>query len=50
MQRRFKVVLTWDNETQVYVVTVPALPGCVTQGKNRGGCLGADAGSHHGPY
>lgn len=35
MQRRFKVVLTWDNETQVYVVTVPALPGCVTQGKNR---------------
>lgn len=35
MQRRFKVILTWDNETQVYVVTVPALPGCVTQGKNR---------------
>jgi len=29
MQRRFMVVLTWDNETQVYVVTVPALPGCV---------------------
>lgn len=35
MQRRFKVILTWDNETQVYVVTVPALPGCVTQGKDR---------------
>lgn len=35
MQRRFKVVLAWDNETQVYVVNVPALPGCVTQGKNR---------------
>ncbi|OPY59325.1 MAG: hypothetical protein A4E55_00258 [Pelotomaculum sp. PtaU1.Bin035] len=35
MQRRFKVVLTWDNEAQVYVVTVPALPGCLTQGKSR---------------
>lgn len=35
MQRRFKVVLTWDNEAQVYVVSVPALPGCVTQGKSR---------------
>ncbi|WP_309294762.1 type II toxin-antitoxin system HicB family antitoxin [Desulfotruncus alcoholivorax] len=35
MRRRFKVVLTWDNETQVCVVTVPALPGCVTQGKDR---------------
>ncbi|MFA7467882.1 MAG: type II toxin-antitoxin system HicB family antitoxin [Desulfotomaculaceae bacterium] len=35
MSRKFKVILTWDNETQVYVVTVPALPGCVTQGKDR---------------
>ncbi|MCL6611308.1 MAG: type II toxin-antitoxin system HicB family antitoxin [Peptococcaceae bacterium] len=35
MPRKFKVILSWDNETQVYVVTVPALPGCVTQGKNR---------------
>ena len=35
MPRKFKVILTWDNETQVYVVTVPALPGCVTQGKSR---------------
>ncbi|KLU61590.1 hypothetical protein CEB3_c20220 [Peptococcaceae bacterium CEB3] len=35
MERKFSVVLSWDEETQVYVVTVPALPGCVTQGKNR---------------
>ena len=35
MPRKFKVILTWDNEAQVYVVTVPALPGCVTQGKDR---------------
>jgi len=35
MPRKFKVILSWDNETQVYVVTVPALPGCVTQGKDR---------------
>ena len=39
MARKFKVVLTWDNETQVYVVTVPALPGCGTQGKDRAEAL-----------
>ncbi|MCG0278527.1 MAG: type II toxin-antitoxin system HicB family antitoxin [Thermanaeromonas sp.] len=32
---RFKVVLEWDEETGVYVATVPALPGCATQGKTR---------------
>jgi predicted RNase H-like HicB family nuclease len=35
MERRFKVVLEWDSEVQVYAVTVPSLPGCVTQGRNR---------------
>ncbi|MHB8918037.1 MAG: type II toxin-antitoxin system HicB family antitoxin [Desulfocucumaceae bacterium] len=35
MIRRFKVILAWDSEEKVYAVTVPALPGCVTQGKNR---------------
>ncbi|MHB8984630.1 MAG: type II toxin-antitoxin system HicB family antitoxin [Eubacteriales bacterium] len=35
MIRRFKVILVWDSEEKVYAVTVPALPGCVTQGKNR---------------
>lgn len=35
MERKFKVVLSWDEETRVFVVTVPALPGCVTQGKDR---------------
>ncbi len=35
MEKSFKVILEWDDETQVYVVTVPALPGCVTQGNNR---------------
>jgi len=39
MPRKFKVILSWDNETQVYVVTVPALPGCVTQGKDRAEAL-----------
>lgn len=32
MQRRFKVVLEWDEESGGYTVTVPALPGCVTEG------------------
>ncbi|HZK84827.1 MAG TPA: type II toxin-antitoxin system HicB family antitoxin [Desulfosporosinus sp.] len=31
----FKVILEWDDEAKVYVVTVPSLPGCVTQGANR---------------
>ena len=35
MERRFKVVLEWDNEENVYVVTVPLLPGCVTQGHTK---------------
>lgn len=35
MDRRFKVILEWDEETKVYAVTVPQLPGCVTQGKTR---------------
>ncbi|CEO89553.1 type II toxin-antitoxin system HicB family antitoxin [Syntrophaceticus schinkii] len=34
MQRSFKVVLE-KNDSNCYTVTVPALPGCVTQGKNK---------------
>jgi predicted RNase H-like HicB family nuclease len=29
---RYKVILEWDEEGQGYVVSVPALPGCFTQG------------------
>ncbi|HAP93010.1 MAG TPA: HicB family protein [Desulfotomaculum sp.] len=32
MQRRFKVVLDWNEDGGGYTVSVPALPGCVTQG------------------
>ncbi|NLX03076.1 MAG: type II toxin-antitoxin system HicB family antitoxin [Syntrophomonadaceae bacterium] len=35
MTRKFKVILEWDEEYQVYAVMVPSLPGCVTQGKSR---------------
>jgi predicted RNase H-like HicB family nuclease len=34
-EKSFKVILEWDDETKVYVVTVPSLPGCVTQGSDR---------------
>jgi antitoxin HicB len=34
MRKRFKVLFEWDEETGVYSATVPALPGCVTQGNN----------------
>ena len=35
MEKNFKVILEWDEDTRMYVVTVPSLPGCVTQGSNR---------------
>jgi len=35
MQRRFKIVLEWNEEGGGYTVTVPALPGCITQGDTR---------------
>ncbi|TDA69738.1 MAG: type II toxin-antitoxin system HicB family antitoxin [Clostridia bacterium] len=31
----FRVILEWDSSEQVYVATVPALPGCVSQGATR---------------
>lgn len=35
MLHKFKVVLERDEEGHAYVVSVPALPGCFTQGKTR---------------
>ena len=35
----YKVVLTKDIETGWFVVEVPSLPGCVSQGKTRGQAL-----------
>lgn len=32
MSRHFTVLLEWDPEGPGYVVSVPALPGCFTQG------------------
>lgn len=34
MQRRFKVILE-KNDSGGFTVTVPSLPGCVTQGNDR---------------
>ena len=39
MEKIYKVILEWDEETQVYDVTVPELPGCITQGNNRNEAL-----------
>lgn len=33
MSRRFLVRLEYDNEYNGYVVSVPSLPGCMSQGK-----------------
>lgn len=30
--RRFKVFLEWNEKTKGYTVTIPALPGCITEG------------------
>ena len=32
MHRRFKVILEEDEEAGGFTVTVPALPGCITEG------------------
>lgn len=32
MDRRFKVILEWNEDGGGYTVTVPALPGCITEG------------------
>lgn len=31
-ERTYTIILEWDPEGAMYVVTVPALPGCFTQG------------------
>lgn len=31
---KFKVYLTYDSEYNGYIADVPALPGCMSQGKN----------------
>lgn len=33
--RTFRVVLEWDPGGRIWTVSVPALPGCVTQGPTR---------------
>ena len=32
MEKRFKVILEWNDDESGYTVTVPALPGCVSEG------------------
>ena len=39
MRRTFKVILEPEKENGGYSVTVPALPGCATQGESIGECL-----------
>lgn len=33
--RTFRVVLEWDPEGKMWTISVPALPGCFTQGPTR---------------
>jgi len=35
MEKDYKVIVERCEDTGVYVVTVPSLPGCVTQGGSR---------------
>jgi predicted RNase H-like HicB family nuclease len=32
-QYHYSMVIEWDPDDQIYVVTVPELPGCMTHGK-----------------
>lgn len=31
-ERTYTILLDWDDEVDMYAVSVPALPGCFTQG------------------
>lgn len=33
--RHYSLVIEWDPADQIYVVTVPELPGCRTHGRTR---------------
>lgn len=33
--KRYSMVLQWDDEDCIYVVSVPELPGCMTHGATR---------------
>lgn len=33
--KRYSMIVQWGEEDQVYIVTVPELPGCKTHGKDR---------------
>lgn len=35
MLRKFKIIIEKDPGEKLYSVTVPALPGCVSQGKTK---------------
>ena len=35
MHQEYSVILEWDSRGEIYVVTVPELPGCRTHGKTR---------------
>jgi predicted RNase H-like HicB family nuclease len=35
MEQKFTVILEWDEEAKMFIVSVPSLPGCFTQGNNR---------------
>ncbi|GCE05410.1 HicB family protein [Dictyobacter aurantiacus] len=32
--KHYSMVIQWDDEDQIYVVSVPELPGCMTHGKS----------------
>jgi len=39
MMRRYTIILEADSEEEGYTVTIPALPGCITQGDTVEQCI-----------
>lgn len=31
--RHYSMIIQWDNDDEIYIVSVPELPGCKTHGK-----------------
>lgn len=37
--RKYKIIIYWSNEDQVFIAEVPELPGCITHGDTQAAAL-----------
>ncbi len=44
-ESKYEIILSWDETDQIYVATVPELPGCMAHGETRSAALKAIEGA-----